>query len=156
MSPAELQDDIRSQHIVHNESSCSETLVVLVLQEPPHQILRDLGIAGLGSVLHGVLVQLVFLAQLHRLLPPVVHLEEIGGDTAELDQLVFLQALSQSDVVEVVETVDGLPQTVVIFVLDVAVVQGLVYNLVVVGLDTLYVRQDQRQLTDLFVLRLDG
>lgn len=41
------------------------------------------------------LVELVLLAQLHTLLPAVVALEEVGGDSPELDQLVLLQALGE-------------------------------------------------------------
>lgn len=48
------------------------------------------------------LVELVLLAQLHTLLPAVVALEEVGGDSPELNQLVLLQALGQRDVVKVV------------------------------------------------------
>ena len=57
--------------------------------------------------------------------------------------------MSESDVVEVVVIIDGIPEAVVVFVLNVDVVEGLVYDLVVVGLDALYVRQHQRQLSDL-------
>jgi len=53
------------------------------------------------------LEQLVLLAQLHRLLPPVVALEQVGADAPELHQLVALQLLSERDVVKVVEGVDG-------------------------------------------------
>lgn len=56
------------------------------------------------------LIELVFLAELHALLPAVIALEEVGSDSPELDQLVLLQALGQRDVVEVVVGIYRCPQ----------------------------------------------
>ena len=48
------------------------------------------------------LIELVLLAELHTLLPAIVALEEVGGDSPELNQLVLLEPLGQRDVVKVV------------------------------------------------------
>ena len=53
------------------------------------------------------LVELVLLAELHALFPAVVALEEVGGDSPELDQFVLLKPLGQGDIVKVVVGVDG-------------------------------------------------
>lgn len=56
------------------------------------------------------LVEFVFLAQLHTLLPSVVALEEVSSDSPELDQLVFLQTLGQCDVVKIIVCVYRCPE----------------------------------------------
>ena len=56
------------------------------------------------------LVELVLLAELHALPPAVGALVQVGGDAAELDQLVLLQALGQADGVKVIVGIYGRPQ----------------------------------------------
>lgn len=59
------------------------------------------------------LVELVLLAELNALFPAVVALEQVGCDPPELNQLVFLQALGQRDVVEIVVGINGSAQRLV-------------------------------------------
>ena len=57
------------------------------------------------------LIESVFLAELHALLPAVIAFEEIGRDSPELNQLVFFQALGEGDVVKVVIGVYRCPKS---------------------------------------------
>ena len=81
------------------------------------------------------LVKFVPFAELHWLLPAIVTFVEVSCDAAKLDQLVFLQPLSESDVVKVVKCVDGRTETIVVFLVNEEIVQRLVYRFVVVTLD---------------------
>ena len=60
--------------IIYLEEASSEAVECLLLKEVRQQLLSHLGVLGLGRVLHGVLEQVVLLAQLDRLLPSVVAL----------------------------------------------------------------------------------
>lgn len=95
------------------------------------------------------LEQFVLFAQVNRLLPAVVALVEVGGNAAELDQLVLLEALREGDVIKVVVGVDGGAQTLVVLLLDEEVVKGLVDGLVVVLLYGAQVRLYKRHLVSL-------
>jgi hypothetical protein len=64
------------------------------------------------------------------LLPAVVPLVEVGGDSAELDELVLLELLRQRDVVEVVERVDARLQAVVILLGDLPPASRFLFPLV--------------------------
>lgn len=52
------------------------------------------------------LEEFVLFTKLHRLLPSVVTLVQVGGDATEFNQVVFLQGLSKCYVVEVVKGID--------------------------------------------------
>ena len=75
------------------------------------------------------LVEMVALAQLGGLLPAVVAAVQVGGNAAELNQLVALQLLGQVDVVEVVVGVDAGTQALVVLLLDENLVESLVDSL---------------------------
>lgn len=79
---------------VMNQISCTFTnnMTEIKPRRPPH------------------LVELVFLAQLHTLLPSVVAFEEVSSDSPELNQLVLLQTLGQRDVVEVIVCIYRCPE----------------------------------------------
>ena len=62
---------------------------------------------------------------------------------------MFLHPLSEGDVIKVVVTINTGPQTIIILIVDVDVVQGFVDDLVVVGLDALYIGQTEVELADL-------
>ena len=64
------------------------------------------------------LEELVFLAQLYSLGPAVVHSEEVGSDTTELEQLMLLNLLSEGDHVKVFKAINGLSQGLVVFFID--------------------------------------
>jgi hypothetical protein len=64
------------------------------------------------------------------LLPAVVPLVEVGGDSAELDELVLLELLRQRDVIEIVERVDARLQAVVILLGDLAPASRFLFPLV--------------------------
>lgn len=64
------------------------------------------------------LVQVVFLAELDRLLPSVVPPEEACRNATELDKGMLLQMIGQSDVVEVVVGIDRSFKSNMIFLFD--------------------------------------
>ena len=82
------------------------------------------------------LEEFVLLAEVDRLLPAVVALVQVCTDAPELNELVLLQTLGQSNVVEVVECINRRPQTLVVLFLDEKIVQRLVDCLVVVVLQS--------------------
>eukprot|EP00116_Pleurobrachia_bachei_P015622 sb/3475884/ len=69
VSPRQLQDNIGLQHVVHDKGTRGKALIILIIQEPSHQVLCDLLVSGISSILHGVLEEEVFLTQLNSLLP---------------------------------------------------------------------------------------
>ena len=148
--PGELQNHIAAQQIVALEQTGTEALEELLVEEPGDQVLGQLDLFALARVRHSVLVESVGLAQLDRLLPPVVALVQVGRDAAELDELVLLEPLRQAYVVEVIVGVDAVAQALEVLLLDEQVVERLVYGLVVVVLHRAQVGLDQRQL-----MRLD-
>jgi hypothetical protein len=87
----------------------------------------------------------VFFTKLDRLLPPIIALVQIGGDSPELDEFVLLQLLRQRNVIEVVKGVDGGPQALVVLLVDEQAVEGLVNGLVVKRLDGAQVGLNQLQ-----------
>ena len=91
----------------------------------------------------------VLLAQVHGLLPTVVHLVQVSSNAPKLHQLMPFQTLGQGDVVKVVERVDGLPQVFKVLLLNVDVIQSLVHCLVVMLLDCLEVRLHQAKVISL-------
>ena len=131
VSPGQLQDHVRVKEVVALEETSSEAVVSLLVEEVGQELLGHLGVLGLGGVLHRVAEQVVFLAKLDALLPAVVALVQVGGDSSELDELVLLEHLRQRDVVEIVEGVDAGLEAVVVFLGDQEAVESLVDGLVV-------------------------
>ena len=64
------------------------------------------------------LEELVLLAELDSLGPAVVHSEEVGTNTTELEKFVLLHLLGESDHVKVVKSIDGFSQTFIVLLLD--------------------------------------
>ena len=55
VSPGELKDDVRAQQVVALEEAGGETLVVLALQEPRNEVLRNVDLARFPSIHHCIL-----------------------------------------------------------------------------------------------------
>ena len=56
VAPGELEDGVGSEEVVALEERRGEALVIVVLKEPRQQLLRNLDLARLRRVLHGVLL----------------------------------------------------------------------------------------------------
>ena len=54
------------------------------------------------------LIKFVSLAKFHRLLPAIVSFEQVRRYTPELNQLVFLEPLSQGNVVEIIKSINAM------------------------------------------------
>ena len=55
VSPGELQDDVWVEQVVALEETRREALVVLLIQEPGQEVLRNVRVVGLRRVLHRIL-----------------------------------------------------------------------------------------------------
>lgn len=53
--PGRLQHHVGPQQVVAGEEAGGEALLLVLLQEPRQQLLRQLRVFGLGRVLHGIL-----------------------------------------------------------------------------------------------------
>merc|ERR1712165_196989 len=102
------------EKIVALEQACSEAVECLFLEEVCQQFFGDLCILGFGCVLHCILEEVVLLAQLDTLLPSVVTFIQIGSNPPELDEVMLLELQGETDVVKVVEGIDGSLETVVV------------------------------------------
>lgn len=118
MTPGELHDHVGVQQIVTLEKHRAEASVILAVEEPEKEFFRHFRDLRLGGVFHGVLVEAILLAELDRLLPPIVAFVQVGRNAAELDELVFLEPLCQRNVIKVVECIDGRSKALIIFFLD--------------------------------------
>src|SRR5690625_3303259 len=103
-------------------SSSDEGLVTHVSDE----ILDNVSLTRRGGGLDCILEQLVLLRQCDRLLPTLILAVNVGGDLAEEDQVMLLQAASQLDSVVVVVILDRVAERLVVLFLDEQVVDGLV------------------------------
>ena len=90
------------------------------------ELLCKVCIARLSHRLHGVLVHLVCLGNVHRLSPPLVLLVNEGRNASKLHQLVFFNGDGESDVIKVVVGVDRLAEAFIVLLLDAQVVDGFV------------------------------
>eukprot|EP00128_Syssomonas_multiformis_P010915 Colp12_sorted_trinity150504_noHs@234 len=148
VAPGELDGGVGPDEVVASVERGGEAGSVLHRHEEAQQLLGQLRVAGLAGGVDGVLVHAVLLGELHALRPALVALVDVGGDAAELQQLVLLHLLSQVDLVEVVEVVDGGAQSLVVLLGDVDLIEGLVHHgqvLLLHGLHVLH-RQGQRVL----------
>lgn len=89
------------------------------------------------------LEEVVTFAQVHRLLPAVITLVQVGGNAAELNELVLLKTLRERNVVEVVIGINGHLQSVIVFLVNEQCVERLVNGLVVMTLHVVQVWLDE-------------
>ena len=87
--------------------------------------------------------------ELHRLLPAVVAFVKISRYTAELDQLVLFQALSERNVVKIIKSVNRRTEAIVIFLFNKQIIQSFIYGLVVVTLNRPQIRLHKWQMVHL-------
>lgn len=73
--------------------------------------------------------------EFHGLLPAVVAFVKISRYTAELDQLVLFQALSERNVVKIIKSVNRRTEAIIIFLFNKQIIQSFIYGLVVVTLN---------------------
>eukprot|EP00906_Rhabdomonas_costata_P003375 RCo005161 len=124
--PRQLQRHIRPHQVVARVQAGRVAFMVPVVNKEPQQLLGQVLVLAFRDGLHRVLVHLVLLRQLHGLLPLLVTLVDVGRDSAELQQLVLLQLLRQCELIKVVVLIDRQPQSLVVLLLDVQLVQSLV------------------------------
>ncbi len=103
--------------------------LVANLHEVGKEAVGEFGIARLGDILHGILEELVLLAQVHGLLVAVVALVQVCRDATELEEFVPLQGLCELDVVDVAEVVEGVAQAGEVTLLDEEAIEGIVDSL---------------------------
>ena len=118
VSPAQLLDDIRPQEIKADVKDGGEALLVTDIHEVGQQILSDLDGVGSGGSNDGIFEQLVLFRQCDRIVPLAVLLVQVSSQPPELEQSVLLKLLCERDVVEIVETINRVPEGVVVFLLD--------------------------------------
>ncbi len=87
--------------------------------------------------------EFVLLAEVHGLAPAIVVLVQVGSNPAELQQLMFLQLQSKCNHVNIVERIDRLSESLVVFLLNEDLVDSFVNSLVVVGLNSAKVGLDK-------------
>lgn len=68
--------------------------------------------------LHSYTIKFVLFAKFNRLLPAVVALVKVSGDSAELDKRMIFQLLGKGNVIKVVVSLKTGPQCFIIFVFD--------------------------------------
>lgn len=136
-SPGEFHDHIWLQQFVAGEATGREAFLVSDLNKESEQLLSKSRIFTLQGGLHGVLVKFFLLGKGNRLLVSLVLSVQEGGDSSELQQLVFLQSLGKGDLVEVVIFMNGNSQGFVILILNQDFIDGVINRAQIVMLDTL-------------------
>lgn len=63
VTPGKFENNVGMEKVVTLVQTAGEAIVIALLQEPGEELFSDFGVLGLGRVFHGVLVQLVLLAQ---------------------------------------------------------------------------------------------
>ena len=139
VAETQLQDDVGLDQSEASVEGGGEGLLVLLLDEVLEQRLGELLVLGLGHGIDGILEHLVLLGDLNGLVELLVHSEQVGGNAAELQQLVVLELVGKSHLIEVVVTVDGLAEILVVLLLNVELVEGVVDVGEVSALDALQV-----------------
>ena len=115
----------------------------LVVHEEADEVVDNFLVAALAGGLHGVLVELVALADVDRLRELAVLLEEPGAHTAHLEQVVLAKGLCKLVLVNRVVLLKRRTQLLVVLLLNVEVVQCLVHTRHIALLHALEVGTDR-------------
>mmetsp|Transcript_31914 Transcript_31914/g.83305 ORF Transcript_31914/g.83305 Transcript_31914/m.83305 type:complete len:288 (-) Transcript_31914:1751-2614(-) len=141
--PRKLQNKIGLDEVVACEQASSKALLLLVVNKKVKNLIDKLGILGLGSSLHSILIEGVLLCKLDCLSPSLILLVKVGSHTSELNQVVVLKLLGKSNLVESVEGINRLPELFNVFFINVELVDNFVDSSDVVLLNFEEVRLGQ-------------
>jgi hypothetical protein len=118
MLPRQLLDYIGAKEVEAYEEHCAEALLVTNVHKVRKQIFRNLCRGGRRSSDDCVLVELVCFGERNRLFPTRVLLVQMRREPSEFKQFLCLQYLGKPDAIEVIETVNRIPQRLVVFFLN--------------------------------------
>ena len=97
----------------------AETLLLRCLAKKSEQSLNDLRVSGFVGRIDAVFPHAIVFRQFNRLTPFLVATVHVGRNTTELKQFVSSQFGGKSNHIEVLEAIDRLSQSFVVFVFQV-------------------------------------
>mmetsp|Transcript_43690 Transcript_43690/g.105380 ORF Transcript_43690/g.105380 Transcript_43690/m.105380 type:complete len:327 (+) Transcript_43690:573-1553(+) len=120
--------------------SSTEAFLLRGITEESQQVFNDLGVARFVGSVNAVLPHPVVFRKIDRLAPLLVAAVDIGRNATEFKKLVRGQFRSKSNHVEVVEAVNRLAKSLIIFIFNVKFIECFVHRAQVKLLDILEVR----------------